>query len=659
MSRICWSLLGAAAWPALAFAQATAPAASIDASAAFGARPMIENVSLSPDGSSIAYISPTSGQGSALYTVKIGSAPKRILAASGNPERLSRCSWSSNTRLVCTVYFIQNAQFAVISSTRIISINADGGPVELLTKREGENAWGHSFFGGAIIDWLPGEDGAILMGNYYIPESKAGSLIVKRDQGYGVDRIDTLTKASKRVVDPNSNAVDYISDGRGNVRVMATQRDVDGYSKPELVYRYNLLGKRDWKPLSVYNTLTDEGFLPVTVDPGENAAYGFRKIDGRLAVVKHALDGSETETTVYAHPQVDVDQLIRIGKARRVIGVSYATDHRYSVYFDKALGDLRTRLAKALGGGDLQLDIIASSLDEQKLVLRAGSDINPGQYYLFDRTTKQLGALFAERSALAGVTLAPVKSVMVKASDGVEIPAYLTLPPGSNGKNLPSIVMPHGGPGARDEWGFDWLAQFYAHQGYAVLQPNFRGSTGYGDDWLKINGFQSWRAAIGDVADSGRWLVAQGIANPAKLGIVGWSYGGYAALQSGVIAPGLFKAIVAIAPVTDFAELTQQSRNSTNKYITRDYIGTGPHIREGSPAQNAASITAPVLMFHGTDDGNVRFSHSKLMLDKLNNAGRSAELVTFDKLDHYLEDSAARAQMLKRSDEFLRAAFAK
>ncbi|RRB42952.1 alpha/beta hydrolase family protein, partial [Escherichia coli] len=105
------------------------------------------------------------------------------------------------------------------------------------------------------------------------------------------------------------------------------------------------------------------------------------------------------------------------------------------------------------------------------------------------------------------------------AADGTQIPAYLTLPPGSTGKNLPTIVMPHGGPEARDEWNFDWLSQFFANRGYAVLQPHYRGSTGYGIAWFKENGFKSWRTAIGDVNDSGRWLIKQGIADPAKLAI--------------------------------------------------------------------------------------------------------------------------------------------
>jgi len=188
----------------------------------------------------------------------------------------------------------------------------------------------------------------------------------------------------------------------------------------------------------------------------------------------------------------------------------------------------------------------------------------------------------------------------------------------------------------------------------AVLQPNFRGSTGYGDAWFRDNGFKSWRIAIGDINDGGRWLVKQGIADPAKLGIVGWSYGGYAALQSSVLDPALFKAIVAIAPVTDLETLRSEAYNFTNFPLVDAFIGRGPHVREGSPALNAQRITAPVMLFHGTEDMNVGIGESRLMAGRLKDAGRAVELVEFKKLDHQLDDSAARATMLAKSDAFLR-----
>jgi dipeptidyl aminopeptidase/acylaminoacyl peptidase len=254
---------------------------------------------------------------------------------------------------------------------------------------------------------------------------------------------------------------------------------------------------------------------------------------------------------------------------------------------------------------------------------------------------------------LESAKLGRVKPISSPAADGTMIPGYLTLPPGSSGKNLPAIVMPHGGPDSRDEWGFDWLAQFYVSQGFAVLQPNFRGSAGYGDEWYKKNGFQSWRTSIGDVTDAGRWLVAQGIAKPSALSVVGWSYGGYAALQSAVLAPDLFKAVVAIAPVTDLTTLKSNAKGYYDAAVVRDYVGNGPHVSEGSPAQNASLIKAPVMLFHGDYDRNVEIQHSKIMENKLKAAGKQVTFVKYEGLTHGLRNSAARIDMLTKSAAFL------
>jgi dipeptidyl aminopeptidase/acylaminoacyl peptidase len=162
--------------------------------------------------------------------------------------------------------------------------------------------------------------------------------------------------------------------------------------------------------------------------------------------------------------------------------------------------------------------------------------------------------------------------------------------------------------------------------------------------------------AVGDVLDAGRWLVSQGIANPSKLAVVGWSYGGYAALQSAVVDAGLFKAVVAIAPVTDLQELKEEHRDWQDFPIISKQIGDGPHVREGSPALNAAKIKVPVLLFHGAMDRNVLIRQSREMADHLRAAGVQHELVTWPDLDHYLEDSTARTDLLRKSDAFLRRA---
>jgi len=286
-------------------------------------------------------------------------------------------------------------------------------------------------------------------------------------------------------------------------------------------------------------------------------------------------------------------------------------------------------------------------------LMLAYSDSDPGSFYLFDKTTKHLDELAPVRVPLISRQLATVQSISYPAADGVSIPAYLTLPPGSTGKDLPAIVLPHGGPEARDEGTFDWLAQFLAARGYAVIQPNFRGSGGYGDAWLAKNGYQGWRTSIGDITAAAKYLVSKGIADPNRLAIVGWSYGGYAALLSAAEQPALYKAVVAIAPVTDLNLLKSESNDFTDSAIVKNFVGSGPDTIQGSPLRRAAEIKAPVLLFHGDLDGTVNVAHSDKMVAALKSAGDQAELVRFHGLDHQLDDTDARTQMLTRIGTFL------
>jgi dipeptidyl aminopeptidase/acylaminoacyl peptidase len=362
------------------------------------------------------------------------------------------------------------------------------------------------------------------------------------------------------------------------------------------------------------------------------------------------------EQVVYANAEVDVDALIRIGRANRVVGATYITEYPHAVYFAPDVKALIESLSRALKPATPR--VVDASADESRMLVLTSTDKDPGVYYVFDRKSQRLQTFLVVRSQLEGIKLAAVKPITYRAADGTDIPGYLTLPPGVDiAQGLPALVMPHGGPGARDVWGFNWVAQFFAARGYAVLQPNFRGSAGYGEQWFQKNGFRSWQTAIGDVLDGGRWLVKEGIADPRKLGIVGWSYGGYAALQSAVVDPTLFKAVIAIAPVTDLNQIKQEHRYWTDVEIVNAYVGDGPHMHEGSPAEHADRFRVPVLLFHGEMDRNVSVEESRLMATRLKRAAVSCELMTWPDLDHSLDDSSARAQMLSRSDSFLRAAF--
>ncbi|TRW18328.1 S9 family peptidase [Glacieibacterium frigidum] len=636
-------------------------AAPVDLATKFGVRESIESISLSPDGKGIAFVAPNGSAGTALFTVGLeGGEPKLVLATTDAAQSLSNCGWVSDARLVCQVVGTVKYQDYLLDVSRIVGVDRDGRNQKLLSEKTNETQTRLAVFGGNIVDWLPGETDKLLVGRDFIPEARGNTRLEQKLDGYGVVRLDARTGAVTRSENPKRDAEEYISDGQGRIRIMGLRpaAGASGQMGATINYFYRTKTSDEWRPFGALKTgmtANQEGLNPYAVDSTLDAAYAMRKVGGRLTLVRVALDGTLVETPVFAHPQVDIDGVVTLGRARRVIGVTYVTDRRETVYFDPALKALALSLSKALPGKPL-VRFAGASRDEQRLLIWAGSDVDPGRYYVFDRATKNLAEIMLARPELEGRALATQTAITYPAADGTLIPAYLMLPPGSTGKNLPAIVLPHGGPSARDEWGFDWLSQYYAARGYAVLQPQFRGSDGYGDAWFRNQGFRKWAVAIGDVNDAGRWLIKQGIADPAKLGIVGWSYGGYAALQSGVVAPDLFKAVVAIAPVADLALLAEQYRGYTSFALARDFIGVGPHLRDGSPARQAALLKSPVLLFHGDVDSNVKPVQSKVMREALAKAGVKHELITYPGLDHYLDDSVVRADLLRRSDAWLRSA---
>lgn len=653
MSFAKW--LSGAALAALAVQPASAD--EIDAAAArFGARPTVLDLGISPSGDKIYMVGTRADGGENAIVVDLATTNAvPILSSRGGTEKLTHCQFVLDDRVVCSLYLFDRTGGRVNAATRLATISADGKDMKPLTPPTRKSAYYTSAYGGGIIDYnVAGDPKSVLMVRWVAPEVTTSSLTARKDEGLTVEAVD-LYSLKRRTIERPRDAVGFETDGKGNVRLMETMPvNASGYAEGQSNYSVRPTVGSGWQALStvMYDGGKSKGFEPQAVAPERNTVIGFEDYQGRKALFEKPLGGGEPQLLL-AHPIADVDGLVRIGRDQRIVGATYATEKRFVQYFDKELDALAKSLAKALPGNP-QISIIDATKDEKKLILFVGSDVDPGQYYLFDKTTKKLAPITGLRENLAGIKLGQMKPITFPAADGTMIPGYLTLPPGSDGKNLPAIVMPHGGPAARDEWGFDWLVQYFATQGYAVLQPNYRGSTGYGSGWFQKNGFQSWKTAIGDVNDAGRWLVAQGVTSKDKLAIVGWSYGGYAALQSAVLDPDLYKAIVAIAPVTDLQMLKDESRYYTNHRIMENFIGTGPHIAEGSPARYAERFKAPVLLFHGDLDMNVGVEESRLMNGKLKAAGKSVDYVEFKDLEHQLDDNAARTRLLSASDRFLR-----
>lgn len=625
---------------------------------AFGARLSVINPDLSRDGNSVVYVTPAAGRSSAAVIGDLSSGQFHTLVrADGNPETLDWCSFASATRAICRFGGLVAWQGsfengAPVPFSRLVALDLDGTHPNLMGQAESRNDAWIRINDAQVIDWLVDADGQVLINRLYVPEANTiGKLVYRTKKGWGVDRVDVASLKSETVESPREDA-GYMTDEHGNVRLMAlyAYRPSATFTG-SIKYSYRTSTSRDWKDLATVLDFDDPEFRPLAIDGSIDSLYALKKRNGRYALYAIKLDGSSAETLVAENPRVDIDDVIRFGDGQKVIGYTYVEEKRQSVYFDPEFQQLATSLSKALPNLPL-INFEESSRDGRKLLVFAESDADPGRYYLFDRDHKTLTPAMIARPELQGRTLGTVKPVTITGDGGVSIPGYLTVPAGKEAKSLPLVVMPHGGQGSRDEWRFDWLAQFLAARGYAVLQPEYRGSAGYGDTWLNKNGFRNWRTAIGDINAAARWASTQGIADPKRVAILGWGYGGYAALQSAVSDPSMYKAVVAIAPVTDLELFRTERGFYEDRNLVAKRMGGGD-VAVGSPAKHAAAISAPVLLVHGSMDMDVRYQQSEKMDDALRGAGKQSELLAFKDLDHSLDDSDARTQMLTKIGELL------
>lgn len=621
----------------------------------FGTRESAWAADLSPSGRKVVYLS---GGAGAQTVAKIFDVDTKkttnLLASSGKPDSLRWCEFATETQLICR--YTGNAEFdgVLLGFSRLVTLDLNNTDVKSLSsKRAGYDMYLRQS-DGSVLDWLPDDQGSVLMSRTYVPKVEERATNIKDERlGLGVDRVELATLRSKTVEEPRREASLYLSDGRGNVRIMAfSESDNVGQLKGITTFRYRKSGSRDWERLGAFNSQEDVGMWPVAIEQSTDSVYVLEDLNGRDALYRIKLDGSGEKTLIAKNDKVDIDNVIRIDRGLPVIGYSFTDDRSRTVYFDPEYKKLGASLSKALPTTPL-IEFAAASRDAKVLLIHASSDTDPGAYFVLNRTTKQMEPVLLSREQVRPERLSPVRSITYPAADGTMIPAYLTMSKEGPARGRPAVVLPHGGPSARDNWGFDWLAQFLAARGYAVIQPNYRGSAGYGDEFLGENAFRDWPKAMSDISDSAQYLVSQGIADPKKLAIFGWSYGGYAALQSASLEPDRYKAVIAVAPVTDLAMFKRDFYEFTSSKLARETIGSGDLLKPGSPLQNASRIKAPVLLVHGDMDINVRSRHSVEMAQALQKAGTPVELVRHKDLDHFLDDSNARVEMLTKIGQLL------
>jgi len=361
-------------------------------------------------------------------------------------------------------------------------IAADGSGVRVLDDRSGARTYGFNQSNGGVLALdVEGKPNSILMERFFQDAQRSGTRVGSGDVGVGIEEVNLDTLYHSLFLKPRAIAVGYVTDEEGDVRIMATiNRDPQGYVKDDVEFAYMPKGGENFAEL--LPDLELEDFNVVGVDSAKNIAYALGEADGFTSLYSVALDGTGKTTVLLSQPGYDIDNVVRIGRKQRVVGATFATDRRHYEFFDPDFKKLVNGLSKALPGKP-QVEVVDASTDEKRLLVMAHSDVNPGMMYLFDRATGQLSEIAPVRGELEKLQLSPMTLVRYTARDGTEIPAYLTLPPGSDKKGLPTIVMPHGGPGSARRMGFRLAGAIFRPTRLCGAAAQLPRLGGYGSAW--------------------------------------------------------------------------------------------------------------------------------------------------------------------------------
>jgi len=411
----------------------------------------------------------------------------------------------------------------------------------------------------------------------------------------------------------------------------------------------------------VYSCTVFETCDPLQFQPGNQRIYmETNKGTDLIGLVLFDPQTMKTDT-VESDPlgKVDFGGALFSEATDELVETWYVADRVEEYYKDKAFGNDVHLIEHKFPGHEIK--VVSRTRDDQAWLVTAVSDTEPGETLLFDRKTRTLTPQFKVREKLPRSNLAPMNSVSYKSSDGLEIPAYLTLPKGVPAKNLPTLIVPHGGPWGRDEWGYHPIAQFFANRGYAVLMPNFRGSTGYGRKFLDAGNLQWGRKMQDDVTWGVKYLVAEGIADPKRVGILGGSYGGYATLAGVAFTPDLYAAAVDIVGPSNLITLLDSIPPYWESIRKMFYVRMGdPNTPEGkqrlieeSPLTSADKIKTPLLVAQGANDPRVNRREAEQIVIALRDRGFPVEYILAPDEGHGFARPVNNLALFMASEKFL------
>ena len=458
-----------------------------------------------------------------------------------------------------------------------------------------------------LVDGLPDSDTDILV-----------QMNRRNPEVFDVYRINVATGDTTLVARNPGNITSWITDHAGRVRAAGT---TDGVNSTVL-YRAT---ERDTFT-TLLSTTFKQTFAPLLFTPDNAQLYVSSNLGrDKQALVRYDPAAKREVAVLFEHPDVDVDNASYSRRRRTLTSANYTDWKPQRHYFDSTAARLQASLSKRLPG--LEVDITSMSRDENAMTVRTWSDRAPGAYYAYDRRSDRLTKLAERNPWLKAEEMAPMKPIEYRSRDGLTIRGYLTLPLGVAPRRLPIVVNPHGGPWARDVWGFNPEVQLLANQGYGVLQVNYRGSTGYGIKFWESS-FKQWGKRMqDDLSDGVKWLIAQGIADSSRVAIYGGSYGGYATLAGLTFSPELYAAGVDYVGVSNLFTFMKTIPPYWKPYLEMLHEMVGDPVRdsvalaEASPVFHTDRIRAPLFVAQGEKDPRVNIAESNQIVEALRKRG--------------------------------------
>jgi dipeptidyl aminopeptidase/acylaminoacyl peptidase len=599
----------------------------------FFRKPEFAGLTLSPSGKYMAALAPANGRMN-LHIIEVATlAPKRVTAFD---DDINGYVWITDERLVFTMDDDGNESFG------LYAVDRDGSDLKVLAAPARSQVEGGSFVvrQTSLLDRIPDSPDEVLVLNNE-----------RRAEYPDVYRMNIRTGRKTMAVLNPGNVSGWLVDQNGVVRVGSVQ---DGL-RTAILYRDE--AKAEFRTLAEFR-YGEPDWAPVAFDhDGKRMYIAANEETGRYQVYEYDLEKKQRGGLIMGDDLVDVSQISISDHLKRPIAVVYTREKTRVRWLDPHIAELQTMVDEAL---PTTLNVLNFARDNYDVALVAAiSDREPGAYYLLDAKAGKLKFLLRIMEWIDPKTMADMTPVSFPARDGMMLHGYLTLPQGSNGKGLPLIVNPHGGPQARDDWGFNPEVQFLANRGYAVLQVNFRGSSGYGLAFNKA-GWRQWgRTMQNDLTDAVEWAVREGIARRDAVGIYGASYGGYAALAGLTFTPELYRFGINTVGVADLELLhaTLPKHWELARAQFEQMIGSPRQDRDEmkawSPVNHVEKIRAPLFMAYGERDPRVVLKHAQYMERELKRHKKTYEYISFHDEGHGFSKQENRYKYYKALEAFL------